>query len=103
MLTGTGLFLAGYALLLVVLARAGAVWSALVRFVIVGNLGWVVASVLLPVTETLPVTTLGAIYIALQAGAVLFFAALQSRGLVRSMPAQGVVARVANVTPGHAR
>jgi len=100
-LTGTGLFLAAYAAMLVVLARSGAVWSALVRFVIAGNLGWVAASVLLPVTGTLPATTPGAIYIALQAGAVLFFAVLQWRGLARSMPAQGVVARKADVMAGH--
>lgn len=101
-LTGTGLFLAAYASMLVVLARSSAVWSALVRFVIVGNLGWVVASVLLSVTATLPATTLGEMYIALQAGAVLLFAVLQWRGLVRSMPAQGVVARMGSVTSGHA-
>jgi len=100
-LTGTGLFLAVYAAMLVVLARSGAVWSALVRLVIAGNLGWVAASVLLPVTGTLPATTPGAIYIELQAGAVLFFAVLQWRGLVRSMPAQGVVARKADVMAGH--
>lgn len=102
-LTGTGLFLAVYASMLVVLARTGVVWSALVRFFVAGNLGWVVASVLLPVTGTLPATTLGELYIALQAGAVLLFAVLQWRGLARSMPAQGVVARVADVAAGHAR
>lgn len=102
-LTGTGLFLAVYASMLVVLARSSAVWAALVRLVIAGNLGWVVASVLLPVTGTLPTTTPGAIYVALQAGAVLFFVVLQWRGLMRSMPVHGVVARVADVTAGHAR
>jgi hypothetical protein len=101
-LTGTGLFLAAYALLLVVLVRCGALLSALVRFVIAGNLGWVVASLLLSITGTLPATTLGVIYVELQAGAVLCFAVLQWRGLARSMPAHGVVARREAVTPGHA-
>lgn len=102
-LTGTGLFLAAYASMLVVLARGSAVWSALVRFIIAGNLGWVVASVLLPVTGALPATPLGEIYMESQAAAVLLFAVLQWRGLVRSMPARGVVARMADVTASQTR
>jgi hypothetical protein len=104
LLTGTGLFLAVYALALVALARAGALWSALVWVVIAGNLGWAAASVLLVVTGALPVTTLGAVYIEAQAAAVLLFAWLEWRGLGRSISAGEIVAAhtPAKRTPGNA-
>ncbi|GGY83439.1 hypothetical protein ACFFTM_06000 [Pseudoduganella plicata] len=86
LLTGTGLFLLVYALALAVLARSGALWPALVRFVIAGNLGWVALSLLLPLTGAVTVTLPGALYIAAQAAAVLLFAGLEWRGLTRSLP-----------------
>ena len=103
LLTATGLFLAGYVLVLVVLARSSAVWSALVWLVVAGNVGWAAASVVLMVTEAVPATPLGATYIAAQAAAVMLFAGLEWRGLLRSMPARGVVARETGVATGRAR
>ena len=93
LLTGTGLFLAVYAMALVVLARSSALWSALVRVVIAGNLGWVAASLLLPLTDAVAVTPLGELYIGAQAAAVLLFAGLEWRGLARSLPVSGRDAR----------
>ncbi|GGY64335.1 hypothetical protein [Pseudoduganella albidiflava] len=89
LLSGTGLFLAGYVLLLVGLARSRAVWRALVLFVIAGNVGWAVLSVALLAGGVLVPTGLGAAYVLAQAAGVLGFAALQYRGLGRSAPVAG--------------
>lgn len=84
LLSGTGIFLAGYVLLLLVLARSRAVWRLLVTFVIAGNVGWTVLSVALLAAGILVPTGLGAAYVLVEAAGVLGFAALQYRGLKQS-------------------
>jgi hypothetical protein len=83
-LTGTGIFLSLYVVLLVALANSRAVWHALALFVVAGNAGWAAASVALLVTGAVATTTLGTAYVLAQAFGVLVFAALEYRGLQQS-------------------
>lgn len=79
LLLGTGIFLVGYVTLLVVLAKRSSVWSSMIWLVIVGNLGWALAA--LVVAATLPVALLGEAFAAVHAVAVTAFAYLEYRGL----------------------
>lgn len=79
LLLGTGSFLVGYVTLLVVLAKRSSVWSSLIWLVIVGNLAWAMAA--LVVAATLSVAPLGAAFAAVHAIAVTAFAFLEYRGL----------------------
>ena len=95
LLSGTGLFLAGYVLLLIALARSRAVWRALVMFVIAGNVGWSALSVALLAGGVLAPGGLGVAYVLVQAAGVLGFAALQYRGLGLSVRVAGPEAAMA--------
>lgn len=86
LLSGTGLFLAAYTLLLVVLARSAAIWRAIGWFIVAGNVGWSVLSLLLLVTGGLAPAPLGVAYVGVQAVGVLLFALLEWRGLRTSLP-----------------
>ena len=85
LLTGTGLFLLGYAVVLVLLASAQQVWAAAIQFIVVGNVGWAAASVALLVTSVLAPSSLGVAFLLAQAGAVLVLAWLEYAGLRESM------------------
>jgi hypothetical protein len=86
LLLASGVFVLGYAALLLWMARAAALPRALVRLVIVGNLGWAAGCVALALL--LPdLTALGTGYLLLQAAAVALFALLQQAGLARATPA----------------
>ncbi len=93
LLTGTGLFLLGYALILVLLASARQVWAAAIQFIVIGNVGWTVACVALLASSSVAPTLLGTAFIVAQAAAVLLFAYLQQAGLRESLwdstPARG--------------
>ena len=86
-LLGTGEFLVVYALLLVGLATRARLWSALVMFIVLGNALWALACVALLAASTLAPNALGAVFVLLQAVAVVVFAALEWRGLRTSAPA----------------
>jgi hypothetical protein len=81
LLVPVGVSLAGYAAWLRFLATRPAVSRVGARIVIVGNLLWVVASVVLVLAGWFDPTGLGAAFVLLQAAAVAGFAALQYRGL----------------------
>lgn len=86
LMEGTGIFLALYTLLLVVLARSRVVWSALAWFIVLGNVGWALLSGLLLATGVLAPAPLGVAYVMVQALGVLLFAGLEWRGLRMSLP-----------------
>lgn len=90
LLLGTGLFLVGYTALLMVLARSRAIWSALVRFVALGNVGWAAGCVALMAADLVAPGPLGVGFLLVQAVTVLVFAALQWMGLASSAPAPAV-------------
>ncbi|MES2901222.1 MAG: hypothetical protein V4723_15940 [Pseudomonadota bacterium] len=85
LLTGTGLFLLAYALVLVLLASARQVWAAAIRFIVIGNVGWALACCALLLSATVAPSPLGTAFIAVQAGAVLVFAYLERAGLRESL------------------
>jgi hypothetical protein len=76
----TGLFLLGYANLLLVLAYADRIRVGLLRLIIAGNLGWAVGCVLTMAIDG-PVRPLAALFLGLQALAVLVFAGWEYAGL----------------------
>jgi hypothetical protein len=80
LLTGTGVFLVAYILMLVAIARAKRVASALVLLVIAGNVAWAVGCAALAVSGTFALTPLGYGFIALQAACVITFGLLEYAG-----------------------
>lgn len=95
LLSGTGIFLALYVVMLVVLAQSKTLWRPLVLFVVVGNVGWTAASLALLATSAVATTGLGTAYVIAQAIGVLGFALLQYRGLAQSPRAAGSHAALA--------
>jgi hypothetical protein len=90
LLTETGAFLIVYAVLLVLLARSASVWRVLISLIVVGNIGWAAGCAVLVISGTLSPNALGMTYLALQAIAVITFAALEFKGLANSASASGV-------------
>lgn len=82
----SGVFLLGYAAMLVAMARASRLHAALVALVVIGNLGWALCCVGLPVAGVLDPTLLGGAWLGLQAVSVLVFAAWEFAGW-RASPA----------------
>lgn len=91
LLLESGVFMAVYAALLLVLMRAGRLWAAAVAFVAVGNALWAVGCLALAALPGPNAWGIG--WLAFQAAAVLMFAALQLAGLKasRALPAGGAV------------
>ncbi len=87
LLTGTAWFLILYAPFLAVLAMRKSLWQPLVWLVIIGNLGWSMASFGLLMSDQLAPSALGIAYVALQAVAVLGISALEYAGLKASQGA----------------
>ncbi|HEX6050295.1 MAG TPA: hypothetical protein VFZ21_13530, partial [Gemmatimonadaceae bacterium] len=84
LLRGVGVFLIPFAAFLVWLApRAGAL-RAVVRTVVVGNVLWVLASILLLASGWVVPTTLGTVFVVAQAAAVAVFAYLEHRAGARN-------------------
>lgn len=81
LLTGTGIFMVGYTLMLVSLANATRVWAAAIQFIIVGNIGWAIGCLALAETAIVAPSRLGIAYLVFQAVAVLLFAWLERAGL----------------------
>lgn len=78
-----GLFLVAYAAALVVIARGLPGTRPAVPAVIVGNLLWVLASVIVVVTGVFTLSTLGTVVVLAQAATVAVFAELQIVALRR--------------------
>lgn len=75
----TGVFLAGYAVLLVWLARGKPVPAPLLWFLVTGNVGWALGCLAVDIIEG--PGALGLAYLALQALTVLAFAGLEFAGI----------------------
>ncbi len=87
LLVQSGWFMAGYALLLVLLARADRLPSALIATIALGNLGWALGCALLAGGVALHPGPAGITWLVLQAFAVTLFAVLQIAGLRASVSA----------------
>jgi len=83
LLRGVGLLLIPFAALLVWLAPRASALRGAVRAVVVGNVLWIVASILLLVSGEVAPTGLGTFFVALQAAAVAVFAYLEHRAAGR--------------------
>jgi hypothetical protein len=77
-----GLFLIGFAATLLVLRRYPQ--PALIWLVILGNIGWVIASIAILFTSLIAPNTFGVVFIVAQAAAVALFAELEFIGQRRS-------------------
>jgi hypothetical protein len=84
LLLHTGIFLLGYANLLLVLAYTDRIWPWLLRLIITGNGAWAAACLALMALPGHAPTSLAAAYLGLQAACVLAFAAWQHAGLMAS-------------------
>lgn len=82
----SGVFLLGYAAMLVAMARASRLHAALLALVVFGNLGWALACVGLPAAGALSPEPLGWAWLLLQAVAVVAFAAWEGAGWRASRP-----------------
>jgi hypothetical protein len=85
----SGVFLLGYAAMLVAMARASRLHAALVALVVFGNLGWALGCVGLPAAGVLSPAPLGLSWLLLQALAVVSFAAWEGAGWRASRAAPG--------------
>ncbi len=83
LLRGVGIALVPFAGFLVWLAPRASDLRGIVRSVVVANVLWVVASVLLLVSGRVAPTTLGTLFVVLQAVVVAGFAYLERRAVVR--------------------
>ena len=84
LLVGTAEFALVYAAVLALLATRVRLWSAAVKFIVVGNLAWGGLSLALLFTGALAPSSLGVAFVALQAAAVGLLAGLQWAGLKAS-------------------
>lgn len=82
LLTGSGVFLAAYVGLLIVLASSKSVWKAMVGLVVAGNVAWAVGC--LALAALAGTNGLGVAYLLMQAGFVLVIARIEWLGLKRS-------------------
>lgn len=87
LLIDTGVFLVGYTILLVLLARSTTVWSLIIGVVIIGNIGWAIACIGLLASGSVSPNVLGMAFVIVQAVAVLVFAAMEYSGLRESKSA----------------
>jgi hypothetical protein len=83
---GTGVFLLAFAAALWTLATRARISPVAVWLVILGNLGWVVASVVVAFGDLFALTGLGVAFIVAQAAAVVVIADLEYVGLRKARP-----------------
>lgn len=81
LLMESGIFMVGYSAMLVWLARLRRVWAVAVQFIVIGNVGWAIACLVLAETAIVSPSVPGVAYLLFQAVAVLLFAALEWAGL----------------------
>ncbi len=84
----TGVFLVGYAILLLVLTCIDKLWTVIIGAVVVGNVGWAVGCIGL-LAGVLSPNALGVAFMLVQIVSVLIFATLEYFGLRASQPAGG--------------
>jgi hypothetical protein len=77
----TGLFLLGYANLLLVLSYTDRVWVSLLRVIIAGNAAWALGCVVVAFMTDLPLRPPASAFLGMQALAVLAFACWEYAGL----------------------
>ncbi|MFM6993111.1 MAG: hypothetical protein ACKOWD_17960 [Rhodoferax sp.] len=77
----TGWFLVLFGVVLLVAARRGHLHRAFVGFIVIGNIGWALACFALMATHALGQNTLGTAYLWVNVADVLFWAAMEWRGL----------------------
>lgn len=87
LMTGAGVFLLGYALVIAVLSRRATLPRWAVWTIIVGNALWALECAALAFVGIYAPTALGIAFLLAQAAAVAGFAELQYVGLKRSTPA----------------
>lgn len=87
LLIETGVFLVGYTILLVLLARSTTVWSLIIGVVVIGNVGWAVGCIGLLAGGIVSPNALGVAFVIVHALAVLVFAAMEYSGLRASQSA----------------
>jgi hypothetical protein len=87
LLLETGVFLLGYLLLLVVMARSARLPSLLVGLIVLGNIAWAAGCAALLGTGVLQPNALGLAFVGMQALAVLIFACAEYLGLRQSASA----------------
>ncbi|MBI5256860.1 MAG: hypothetical protein HY855_10205 [Burkholderiales bacterium] len=92
LLQESGLFMLAYAVLLVFMARAARLPSALVGLVVWGNLGWALGCALLAGSTWLQPSVAGLGFLAVHAAGVLAMAALEFAGWRRSTPVRALAA-----------
>jgi hypothetical protein len=92
LLQGTGAFLIGYVILLVVVSRAPAVWTPLMAIIIIGNVAWGVGCIAVSQIIAPSPSMLGDAYLIFQALVVWAFAALEWRGLRTSQASHRLAA-----------
>ena len=85
----TGIFMAAYAALTMVLANCTRLASLPVALVALGNVGWAACAVVLAAFDLLSPNGFGLAFLAAHALGVLPLAALQWKGLAASAPASG--------------
>ena len=84
LMRGVGIFLIPFAAFLAWLAPRALEWRGLVWTIVIGNVMWVLASVLLLESGWVAPTTLGTTFVAAQAVAVAVFAYLEYRVVART-------------------
>ena len=92
LLTGTGVFLLGYAALAAWMARRPVPPRRLVGLVVAGNLAWAVGGVALLASGLVAQTSLGVAWVLAQVVVVIALADLQWMGLRAPRPARGRMA-----------
>lgn len=85
----TGVFMAAYAALLLVLANCARLWSLPVALIAIGNVGWAAGAVALATSDLVSPNAFGMGLLALHALGVIPLAALQWKGLAASTVASG--------------
>lgn len=81
LLLGSGVFLLGYTVLLLILCASKAVWKALVAGIVLGNIGWALACIGLALAAPFAPGPWGLAYLLVQAAAVLGLAGAEYAGL----------------------
>ena len=95
LLVSSGVLLAAYAAWLIRIASSAAVARTLAELVVVGNLGWALACIVLATALRSDLSALGVGYLLFQACAVVAFASGQALGLMRSSPVSRASANLA--------
>lgn len=90
LLSGTGAFLLGYAVLAAIVAGRASPPRTLIGLFAIGNLGWAVGCVALLAADRVPANALGVAWVLAQAVTVVVLAELQWMGLRHSRAHRGL-------------